>query len=89
MGPAPLVEVTRRRAPALAPGIGVCTPTGGRRSPLSVAPCGVCSTLNRFLRLRGVFRIVQKRGGLTMGDWAAFAIGVSGLLLIEMLVLRF
>lgn len=27
--------------------------------------------------------------GPAMGDWAVFAIGVSGLLLMEMLVLRF
>jgi hypothetical protein len=29
------------------------------------------------------------KGGLAMGDWVAVAIGVSGLLLIEMFVFRF
>jgi hypothetical protein len=31
----------------------------------------------------------EERGGLAMGNWAAFAIGVSGLLLLKMFLLQF
>jgi hypothetical protein len=33
--------------------------------------------------------VTTEAGGSTMGNWAVFAIGVSGLLLLEMFVLRF
>lgn len=48
-------------------------------------------SLARLTALRDVTDVSREgaKGGLAMGNWAAFAIGVSGLLLLKMFLLQF